>query len=361
MTPVDGVKVLRIRSGPIKGTSKAIRAVNELRLSSVIWKAGKGFFKAHPSDLIVFYSPSIFFGRLIRKLKELWNCKAYLILRDIFPQWAVDVGVLKDGAICRFFRRKERLQYDVADVIGVQSPANLGYFSQPGLKDKYHLEVLYNWTTLKEKNVAVRDDRRRLGLQDKVVFFYGGNIGVAQNMDSIIRLAANLRQHTNIYFLLAGHGSEVPRIKAKIQEVGLANISIHPAVPQEQYLGMLSQFDVGLISLDQNLKTHNFPGKMLGYMYFSMPILASINPGNDLEKILREARAGFTCLDGDDDRFCHYALSLAGDPSLRQQMGRNARAALEKTFCVSRAASQILAHTLEPPAPAHSRRYADFV
>lgn len=343
-TVEEGVTVLRVRTGRIKSATKLIRAINELRLSSTIWKAGKGFFRTHPSDLIVFYSPSLFFGRLVQKLKRLWNCKAYLILRDIFPQWAVDVGVLKEGPIDRFFRSKEKLQYDVADVIGVQSPANLQYFSRDGFEDKYHLEVLYNWTTLKEKNIALRDDRRRLGLQDKVVFFYGGNIGIAQDIDNIVQLAAGVREHPEIHFLLVGSGSEVPRLKAMIKEKQMSNITIHPAVAQEEYLGMLSQFDIGLISLDRQLKTHNFPGKMLGYMYFSMPILACINPGNDLKDLLESSQAGFACIGRQQRQLRAYALKLAGDADLRRRMGQNGRKLLEDKFCVTKTVSQILSH-----------------
>jgi glycosyltransferase involved in cell wall biosynthesis len=218
------------------------------------------------------------------------------------------------------------------------------YFSQHGLKDKHHLEVLYNWTTLNEKKLVCRNDRERLGLQDKVVFFYGGNIGIAQDMDNIVRLAAELCDYPEIHFLVVGSGSEVSRLRANIREWGLSNISVHPPVAQDQYLGMLSQFDVGLISLKHDLKTHNFPGKMLGYMYFSKPILASINPGNDLKQILEESQAGFVCMGGEDKLFRTYALRLAGDGELRKEMGRNARAVLEENFCVTRAASQILSH-----------------
>ncbi|KPL23680.1 MAG: hypothetical protein AMJ75_05610 [Phycisphaerae bacterium SM1_79] len=349
ITIEDGLTVLRVRIGQTKGTNKIIRAVNEVRLSSVIWKAGKKFFRTNPCDLIVFYSPTIFFGRLVQRLKEMWNCKAYLILRDIFPQWTLDVGVLRKGPAYWFFRSKELKQYSVADIIGVESPANLKYFSKNGLQDKCHLEVLYNWTALSGKKIVLRNYRRQLGLRDKVVFFYGGNIGTAQDMDNIVRLAKNLSEHAGIHFLLVGQGSEVPRLKAKIRKSELKNISIHPSLPQAQYLGMLSQCDVGLISLDRALKTCNIPGKILAYMYLSMPILASVNPCNDLKRILENSRAGLVCTNGQDEQLCNYALLLAKDVGLRWQMGHNARKVLEDTFCVSRAASQILSHIKDLP------------
>jgi len=343
----DGITVLRVRTDRLKGARRFLRGITEWYLPTAMWRAGRAFFQANPCRLVVYYSPTIFFGPLVRKLKQLWKCPSYLILRDIFPQWAVDAGVLRTGSLThRFLRHKELQQYQAADVIAVQSPANLQYFREQGLEDKYRLDVLYNWTAVNEREIAQRDDRGRLGLRNKVVFFYGGNIGVAQDMDNIVRLAKDLSDRPDIHFLLVGQGSEVPRLSAKIKRIGLDNILLHPAVEQEQYLGMLSQFDVGLISLDRGLKTHNFPGKMLGYMYFRLPILASINAGNDLKAVLEDARAGFVCLTGQRDQLRQNAVKLAQDAGLREEMGRNARKLLERTFSAERAALQIL-HGIE--------------
>ena len=146
------------------------------------------------------------------------------------------------------------------------------------------------------------------------------------------------------YFLLVGGGSEVPRLRADIASKGLTNIAIHDAVGQREYLSMLAEFDVGLISLDRGLKTHNFPGKMLGYMYNAMPILASINKGNDLKNIIEDAEAGFVCFNGEDDKLYELAKRLLHDSDLRRKTGKNARVLLENKFSVSRAASQILSH-----------------
>jgi len=339
-----GVTVLRIRSGRIKGASLVKRAMNEAMLSWVLWRGGRKYFRRNPCDLVVFYSPSIFFGGVVGKLKKLWGCPAYMILRDIFPQWAVDAGVLRSGGPAwRFFRKRELAQYRVADVIAVQSPANLEYFSQaPELADKHRLEVLYNWTKTDEHDVPQGNYRGDLGLEGKTVYFYGGNIGVAQDMDNIIRLAESLGDRTDICFLLVGDGSEVARLERLIAEKGLTNIRIHPPVGQREYLGMLREFDVGLISLAANLTTQNVPGKLLGYMYYGMPVLASINPGNDLQEILESHDAALVSINGQDAEFRDNALRLADDTELRERMGGNSRGLLEERFSVSRAASQVL-------------------
>lgn len=344
-TSENGVRVLRVRTGRIKGAGKVRRAINEIRLSSVMWKAGKDFFQQNPCDLIVFYSPSIFFGQLVGKLKKLWSCPSYLILRDIFPQWAIDAGVMrKDFLIYPYFRKRELLQYAAAEVIGVQSPGNLAYFAELGLdKNKKTLDVLFNWMPLKEDAQPI-GLRKKLGLDGKFVFFYGGNIGVAQDMDNVVRLAENLSDEPDIFFLLVGAGSEVPRLEAMIAEKKLTNIAIHPAVGQREYLGLLGEFDVGLISLDRELRTHNFPGKMLGYMYHAMPILASINPDNDLRDVIEQAQAGLVSVNGQDDLLLENARRLIRDEDFRRAVGRNSRALLEKTFSVGSAARQILSH-----------------
>jgi O26-antigen biosynthesis N-acetyl-L-fucosamine transferase len=344
-TSEDGITVVRVRSGRIKGAGRVIRAINEIRLSSIVWRACIDFFRETPCDLVVYYSPTIFFGTLVRKLKKLWGCPAYLILRDIFPQWAVDAGVLRNGSLPhRYFRWKEIQQYEAANVIGVQTPANLEYFRQGGLSGGARLEVLWHWSAVQEGGIPPTDFRRRLGLEEKVVFFFGGNLGVAQDMDNLVRLTESLRTESDIHFVLMGSGSEVPRLNRVVKERGLGNISMLPPVGQGEYLGVLSEFDIGVITLCRELKTQNFPGKMLGYLEGSLPVLASINPGNDLKTLIEENDIGLVSINGEHERFGEHALKLARDPELRRRLGKNGRRLLEESFSTRRAAEQILHH-----------------
>jgi glycosyltransferase involved in cell wall biosynthesis len=352
----DGLKVVRVRSRKIKGASKVFRATEEMRLSSLTWRRAGRFLLAHPADLIVFYSPTIFWGALVKRLKSLWGCAAYLILRDIFPAWAVDAGLLRKGLVYRFFRRKEIQQYEVADRIAVQSPANLSYFNQDFASRRYPVEVLYNWATLHEQDLPVTNYRKQLGLEGKVVFFYGGNLGVANDVDNIVRLAARLSPEDHIRFLLVGDGSEAARLRAALAENGLHTVQVLPAVSHREYLAMVAEFDVGLLSLDRRLNTHNVPGKLLGYMYWSKPTLASINPGNDLFEILEKNGAGLCVLNGDDESFAQVALRLAQDANLRASLGKNARQLLERGFSVEHAVNEIFRHLGEVDPVALSSR-----
>ncbi len=175
----DRISVVRVKAGNLKHVSKAIRGWRESRLSATLWCRAQDFFRAHPCDLIVTYSPSIFFAALVSRLKSLWKCPSYLVLRDIFPKWAVDAGILRKGLLYRYFRRIELLQYAVADVIGVESPGNLRYFTGELPNKDYRLEVLFSWSDLQEQPRPPTSYRLQLGLQGKVAFFYGGNMGLA--------------------------------------------------------------------------------------------------------------------------------------------------------------------------------------
>ncbi len=334
---------IRVNCGSMDASSRVGRALNEWRMSSRIYRYGLKEFEKYPCDLIVYYSPTVFFGSLVHKLKSLWRAKSYLILRDIFPQWAVDAGILRENGLPhRYFRRKEIEHHRAATVIGVQSPANLEYFRQQGWGNSYRLEVLYNWKTVSDPAVGGHRFRREMGLAGKVVFFYGGNIGVAQDMDNIVKLAEGVRDIPQACFLLVGEGSEVPRLKTAIQEKGLGNFFILPSVGQDEYLAMVGEADVGLISLDKNLRNHNFPGKLLDYMFFSKPILASINPGNDLKQALEGARCGFVSINGEAETLRRDAVKLMENAETRSEMGRNARSLLLKQFSTAGAAGRIL-------------------
>ncbi len=337
----EGVQVLRFKSGEIKNVPKIKRAINETLLSFRAWWGLKKHFKANRYDIVVYYSPTIFFGLLVTKLKKLWGCKTYLILRDVFPQWAVDNGLIKNNSLIhRYFKFFESVNYYAADTIGVQSPSNLCYFqSNPRYKEK--LDVLFNWSSLETIKKPEPQYRERLGLNGKVVFFYGGNIGHAQDMMNLVRLANSLVEYPHAHFLFVGAGDEVTLVEKAIAE-GASNITYLPPVDQATYQAMLGEFDVGLFSLHKDHQTHNFPGKLLGYMQNSIPILGSVNAGNDVIDVLQNAGAGFVCVNSDDALLTEFALRLLNSDAVRREMGMNSRKLLSSQFSVVEAAKKLV-------------------
>ena len=134
ITMIDGVKVVNFKSGFLKSKSKVKRAINETLLSVRAWLYAKDYFKENPHDFIIYYSPTIFFGPLVNRLKSMWGVKSYLILRDLFPQWAIDYGVIKKGSLIeKYFRYFEKINYQAADTIGLMSKKNLEWFKEHGV------------------------------------------------------------------------------------------------------------------------------------------------------------------------------------------------------------------------------------
>jgi len=343
ISALDGVTVCRFRSGEIKNIGKIKRAINETLLSTYAWRSLKSYFKAHPHEMIIYYSPTIFWGGLVAGLKALWNAPSYLILRDLFPQWAIDQGLIREGSnIEKYFRYFEKKNYAAADTIGLMSQKNLAWFEQTTATGKT-LEVLYNWAS--DTPVKAEADYRRIwGLEGKVIYFYGGNIGHAQDMMNIVRLARNMQNNARAHFVLVGAGDEVALVREAIEKEKIHNMTLLPSVSQEVFKQMLASVDVGLFTLHRDHRTHNFPGKLLGYMVQELPILGSVNAGNDLQQIVEEAGAGLVTANGEDEKLLENALTLLEDDK-RKAIGENAKQLLLSTFSVEAAATQIFEET----------------
>lgn len=340
---LDGVNIWRFKSGQIKDVNKILRAVNETLLSFRAWLAIKDKVQPSTFDGIIYYSPSIFWGRLVHHLKKRCSCKAYLVLRDLFPQWVIDAGLLRAGTLFeRYFRVFERYSYEQADSIGLMSEKNLQVFKEQ--HGHYPGEVLRNWASISA--VGQDDDnyvsiREKLGLQDKVIYFYGGNIGHAQDMANLMRLARNMQHQDCAHFLFIGQGDEVELINKLAKEWNLSNFSYLPSVNQSEFKCILNEIDVGLFSLSAQHTAHNFPGKLLGYMVHSVPVLGSVNRGNDLLDIINVHNAGFIHVNGEDDALLQSAEKLCLEKELRQSLGRNALELLKQQFSVCAAAQTI--------------------
>jgi glycosyltransferase involved in cell wall biosynthesis len=175
-----------------------------------------------------------------------------------------------------------------------------------------------------------------------VIFFYGGNIGLAQNMKNIMRLARTMKSHSKAHFLFVGQGDEFKLINDFSSEWKLNNVTILPSVSQEEFLDFLAVVDVGLFSLSKEHTAHNFPGKTLAYMSASLPILGSVNPGNDLQTIVNHAGAGFIYVNGEDKLLADAALKLFKSKKLRIDIGARAHSLLVKQFSVETAVKGIM-------------------
>ncbi|MEZ9012516.1 glycosyltransferase WbuB [Vibrio splendidus] len=340
----DGVAVWRFLSGQIKDVPKVKRAINETLLSHKAWSAIQGKVGKDTFDGVVYYSPSIFFGSLVSKLKKRCKCYSYLVLRDFFPQWAIDSGLMKEGSLIeRYFRFFESFSYHQADTIGVMSEKNLEIFNS-NTELRYPTTILRNWANLSPHYLPgkVSNLRERLGLNDEVIYFYGGNIGHAQDMANLMRLAKSMQCFDKAHFLFLGQGDEVKLVNDLTKEWDLTNCSYLPSVSQDEFKDILAQVDVGLFSLSAQHSAHNFPGKLLGYMVQSLPILGSVNKGNDLMDLVNANHAGLISVNGDDGVFFENASKLQSDVELRKSIGDSGYQLLKKEFAVGNIARSIV-------------------
>jgi len=343
----DGVEVLRVRTMRTKDVAKPRRALAEWWLPHALLRGLRRSPLARTRwEGIVWYSPTIFLGPLIEKLKRQCGCRSYLILRDLFPDWAVDAGVMRKGLAYRYLKRVERRQYAAADVIGVQTPANepiVARDAPPGVR----IETLHNWLAKPELR-PTSVDLSKGPLAGRTIFAYTGNMGAAQGMDCLIDLAHRMKDRRDAGFLFVGRGSELPRLRAQAEAMKLDNVQFVDEVDAEEIPGILAQCHVGLIALDPRHTTHNIPGKLLTYLHAGLPVLARINPGNDLEALIRGEGIGRVVVGDRQEDLRPFAHELLGDPIERRSMGVAGRRLAKYTFSPAQAFSQVIGALIVP-------------
>jgi glycosyltransferase involved in cell wall biosynthesis len=291
-------------------------------------------------DGVVWYSPTIFLGPIANALRKKSGCRSYLIIRDIFPEWAVDMGLLGRGLPYRFFKAIERFQYSVADVIGVQTAANMPYFDAWATRLSRRVEVLQNWLA-DAPNIGCSISVSDGPLAGRTIFVYAGNMGVAQGMGILIDLAERLRDRQDIGFLFVGRGSDSQLLRADAKARGLDNVVFHDEIEPGEIPGLYTQCHVGIVALDPRHKTHNIPGKFLTYMQGGLPVLACINPGNDLADIILREGVGRVCTDHSVDTLQRLVKELVSEFTADTNVSARCRALSAKLFSPVAAVQQI--------------------
>ncbi len=340
---LDGVQVLRLAGIHTRHASYIRRTVSELLLPFVMVRSlRKSPFRNTRWDLVAWYSPPIFFGPLIWVLKRTSGCRTYLILRDIFPEWAFDLGLLHKGPAYWFFKAVSNFQNAMADTVGVQTPSNLGYLANWSRSSGRKLEVLQNWQT-PAADIGSSIMVNNTLLAGRKIFIYIGNMGVAQSMDVLIDLADCLQHRSDLGFLFVGRGSEVPRLKALVRARALTNSLFFDEVDSREMPGLLAQCHVGLLALDTRHKSHNIPGKFLTYLLAGLPVLARVNAGTDLERLIENQGVGRVHAGESVDVLRMFAEEIVDTPDVYDRMASCGRALAERMFSPAAAVSQIIA------------------
>ncbi|WP_037356719.1 glycosyltransferase family 4 protein [Schleiferia thermophila] len=324
----NGIPVLRVQTLPIKNVANYLKGISNVLLPYQYEYFLKKYYGSRNFDLIISATPPITLVDLAVKLKKKYGAIFYLILRDIFPQNAVDLGFIKKGGLLhRYFRKKEKKLYKYADYIGCMSQGNIDYikthnpdvsqeklhelknFQKPYMGFGFHTEYL----------------KKKYEILDKFVVVFGGNMGKPQQLENVLTLAETVRNYPDIVFLLLGEGVHLNNVEAEAKSKNLINIIIHRTIPKQEYQDLLSVCDVGLISLHKDFTIPNIPSKALDYFNVGIPILASIDKATDFGKILDDEKCGLWSYAGDHESLKDNLLKLYFNKELRKNMGANGK------------------------------------
>lgn len=322
-----GINVLRVKSLKLFNTNPIEKGIANVLLPYLYIKAIKNNVKNFDFDLILMPTPPITLVKVIEWLRKKTRAKIYLILRDIFPQNAIDLKMMKEnGLIHKFFRKKELQLYAACDKVGCMSKANVDYVIKHNPKmDHSKLHILPNWENLPTyKGVDDNNEiKKNYGIENKLVIIFGGNIGKPQRMENIIKLAKECLDIKDMVFFIIGSGSEKANLENMIASENLNNVILRNQIPRSDYNKLLQIADIGLISLNQDFTIPNFPSKVLSYFSLKIPVLASIDIATDFGLFLEEINAGVWSEAGNTSLLKEKLMQLYNNKELRFQMGQN--------------------------------------
>lgn len=345
------INVLKVKTGNITSTKSVIeKGISTVMIEYQYLSAIKKYFKDIKFDMVIYSTPPITFNKILKYFKTKQNSKTYLMLKDIFPQNAVDIEMMRKGSLLwRYFRNKEIQLYKNSDMIGCMTKGNMEYILKHNDfigKDK--VEIFPNAIkpidrkTKREKDVNIL---KKYDIPiDSTLFIYGGNLGKPQGIDFLLEVVDNFHKVERGYLLIVGSGTGFNKIKQYIENNKPEKVSLFRRLPKEEYDKLVGSADVGLIFLDNRFTIPNFPSRLTSYMENSLPILAATDKKTDLKDVLKVSESGFWCESGDIDSFVNHAQRLSKDEELRTRMGFNGRIYLEENYNISKTVDILLKH-----------------
>ena len=308
LTESKDVHILNVRTLNVQKTSIVEKGIGTLLIESQFKAAIKKYLGDIKFDLITYSTPPITFTNVVKYLKKK-NPQAvsYLQLKDIFPQNAVDMKMFGEKSIFNwYFRKKEKSLYEVSDYIGCMSPANVDFLLKHNPKiDANRVEVAPNSIEIRENDVlndpeqlkaAKNYIRKKYDLPlDKPVFIYGGNLGIPQGIDYLVKCLDANKKRTDCYFVVVGSGTHYGLISEWYSKNQNHNVKLMQALPKSEYDTLVRTCDVGMIFLDHRFTIPNYPSRLLSYLEYKMPVVCATDVNTDIGKIAEENGYGYWC------------------------------------------------------------------
>ncbi len=338
---MDNIELLKLKIGNTQKTNTIEKGISTISIEPLFIVGIKKFYSNIKFDLLLYSTPPITFCNVIDFVKKRDGAKAYLLLKDIFPQNAVDIGIMTTtgikGILYRFFRKKEKKLYAISDYIGCMSQANVEYLINHNPEiDSRKIEICPNSVDIMDKSV---NEYKKVNIRnkyhiplDKKIFVYGGNLGKPQGISFLIECLKKCIDIVDVFFLIVGDGTEFPLIQNYIENVKPKNVKLMKRLPKEDYDTMVGACDVGLIFLDYRFTIPNFPSRLLAYMQAKLPVLAVTDPNTDIGKVVVGGGFGWWCKSNDVKIFYETIKEACG--SDLKAMGKNGYQYLEDNYNV---------------------------
>lgn len=350
----DKATILKLKIGNTQKTNIIEKGISTISIEPQFIAGIKKYFSDVKFDLVIYSTPPITFCNAIEYVKKRDGAKTYLLLKDIFPQNAVDIGMMSKsgikGLIYKVFRNKEKKLYRISDCIGCMSQANVEYVLKhnPEINPE-KVEICPNSVEVFDMSVdgETRDEiRRKYDIPlDKKVFVYGGNLGKPQGIDFMIECLKSQENNEKVYFLIVGDGTEYGKIEAYVKTNKPSNVKLMKRLPKEDYDKMVVACDVGMIFLDHRFTIPNFPSRLLSYMQAKIPVLAVTDPNTDIGKVIVEGGFGWWCESKNSQDFADLVENIFVDKDMvdtLENKSKSARIYLEKEYETGRAYSTIM-------------------
>ena len=357
-----GVKILNVKTLNVQKTNIVEKGIGTLLIENQFKAAIKKYLGDVKFDLITYSTPPITFTNVVKYLKKKNPVAvSYLQLKDIFPQNAVDIGMMAKtgvkGLLYKFFRRKEKKLYAYSDYIGCMSPANVAFVLKHNPEiDASRVEVAPNsidlayglqLNSLEDEGQEKAERyyiRKKYDLPtDKQIFIYGGNLGKPQGIPYLIECLDANKNRTDCYFVVVGSGTEYGKLDSWFKVHGSGScVKVMKGLPKEDYNMLVRSCDVGMIFLDHRFTIPNYPSRLLSYLEYKMPVVCATDVNTDIGKIAEENGYGYWCESMKPEDFTALVdKMLASD---RKAMGEKGYEFLKKNYLVENTYNAIMSH-----------------
>lgn len=359
LTESKGVHILNVKTLNVQKTSIVEKGIGTLLIEDQFKAAIKKYLRDIKFDLITYSTPPITFTNVVKYLKrENPQATSYLQLKDIFPQNAVDIGMMSKtgikGLLYKFFRKKEKDLYDISDYIGCMSPANVNFLLKHNPEiDAKRVEVAPNSIELIPE-LSESDERAKRSTErgyirhkyhlpkDRPVIIYGGNLGKPQGIPYLIECLDANSNRNDCHFVIVGTGTELPRLQEWYKAKHLKSVTVMEGLPKADYDMLVASCDVGMIFLDHRFTIPNYPSRLLSYLEYKMPVVCATDVNTDIGKIAEENGYGYWCESVKPEDFTALVdKMLASD---MKAMGERGYEFLKKNYLVENTYNAIMKH-----------------